>query len=325
MPMDLSTLCLRNKHLWCMVQFMSQRDYYETLGVSRSASADDIRKAYKKLARQFHPDANTEDPGAQKKFAEITEAYEVLGTDEKRKKYDQFGHNWSKVGAGQGGSPFGGGGGAQFDLNDILGGMFGGGGGGSPFGGGRRQTRARKGQTVEAEIRVPFQVGVAGGEHELTLQTSGKTERLTVRIPAGIDDGGKVRLAGQGHPGYDGGAAGDVIVTIRVSAHPWFRREGKNLLVDVPITPSEAALGAKVEVPTLTEGTLVLTVPAGTSGGAKMRLRGKGVPDRKTGQTGDQLVVMKIVTPKDLSEEAAELFQQLMEAAPQNPRDGLWS
>ncbi len=116
-----------------------------------------------------------------------------------------------------------------------------------------------------------------------------------------------------------------MIVTIRVSDHPWFRREGKNLLVDVPITPSEAALGAKVEVPTLSDGTLVLTLPPGTSGGAKMRLRGKGVPDRKTGQTGDQLVVVKIVTPKDLSEEAAELFQKLIEAAPQNPRDGLWS
>jgi DnaJ-class molecular chaperone len=317
-----------------MVQFMSQRDYYETLGVSRSASADEIRKAYKKLARQFHPDANTDDPGAQKKFAEITEAYEVLGTDEKRKKYDQFGHNWSKVGDGPGGSPFGGGGGgAQFDLNDILGGMFGGGGGGggnpfgggSPFGGGRRQTRAQKGQNVEAEIRVPFQVGVAGGEHELTLQTSGKPERLTVKIPAGIDDAGKVRLAGQGHPGHGGGAAGDVIVTVRVSAHPWFRREGKNLLIDVPITPSEAALGAKVEVPTLSDGTVVLTIPAGTSSGAKMRLRGKGVPDRKAGQPGDQLVAIKIVTPKDLSDEAAELFQKLMEAAPQNPRDGQWT
>jgi curved DNA-binding protein len=308
-----------------MVPFMSQRDYYETLGVSRSASAAEIRKAYKKLARQFHPDANADDPGAQKKFAEITEAYEVLGTDEKRKKYDQFGHNWSKVGDGPGGSSFrGGAGGAQFDLNDILGGMFGGG-GGSPFGGGRRQTRAQKGQNVEAEIRVPFQVGVAGGEHELTLQTSVKTERLTVKVPAGIDDGGKVRLAGQGHPGHGGGTAGDVIVTIRVSAHPWFRREGKNLLIEVPITPSEAALGARVEVPTLSEGTVVLTIPAGTSSGAKMRLRGKGVPDRKTGQPGDQLVAIKIVTPKDLSDEATDLFKKLVKAAPQDPRGGQWT
>lgn len=311
---------------------MSQRDYYEILGLSRSASADEIKRAYRKLAKQHHPDANPDAPGAQKKFAEVTEAYEVLSDGEKKAKYDQFGHNWSKVGGGGGGrSPFDGFGGAGaggFDLNDILGGMFGGGGaapGGNPFGGGqRRQPRSQKGQTVEAEIKVPFQVGVEGGEHELTLQFSGKVEKLTVRIPAGITDGGKVRLAGQGHPGHGGGAAGDVIVTVQIMPHPWFRRDGSNLVVDLPITPSEAALGAKVDVPTLTEGTVVMSIPAGTSSGAKLRLRGKGVPDRKTGNRGDQLVQLKIVTPKELSPEAEELFRQLKEAAPQEPREGLW-
>lgn len=308
---------------------MSERDYYESLGLSRSASADEIKKSYRRLAKQHHPDANPGDAGAQKKFAEITEAYDVLSDPEKRKKYDQFGHNWSKVGAGGGGNPFegfaggGGAGGGGFDLNDILGGMFGGR-GGSPFGGGRRQPRSQKGQNVEAEIRVPFHVGVEGGKHELTLQTSGKLERLTVKIPPGIPDGGKVRLSGQGHPGHGGGARGDVIVTIRISGHPWFRREGNNLLVDVPVTPSEAALGARVDVPTLTEGTVVMSVPAGSSGGAKLRLRGKGVPDRKTGGRGDQLVVLKVVVPKELSDKAAELYRQLAEAVPQNPRDGLW-
>ena len=309
---------------------MSNRDYYETIGVSRSASADEIKKAYRKLAKKHHPDANPDDPGAQKKFAEITEAYEVLSDTEKRQKYDQFGSNWSKVGGG-GGSPFGGfgggGGGAGFDLNDILGGMFGGGGGGSsPFGGGggRRQPRAQNGQNIEAEIRVPFQVGVEGGEHELTLQTGGKVNRLTAKIPAGINDGGKVRLAGQGHPGQGGGAPGDVIVTVKISPHPWFRREGANLLVDVPISPAEAVLGSKVDVPTLSEGTVVMSIPPGTSSGAKLRLRGKGVLDRKTGDRGDQLVVVKIVVPKTTSAEVEALYRQVLEAAPENPREGIW-
>lgn len=312
---------------------MSQRDYYEVLGVSRSATADEIKKAYRKLAKKHHPDANPDDAGAQKKFAEMTEAYEVLGDEEKRQKYNQFGANWSKVGAGAGAgghSPFdgfGGAGAAGFDLNDILGGMFGGGGrgGGSFGGGGRRQARPQKGANVDVEIRVPFRVGVEGGDHELTLQTAGKVERLTAKIPPGMPDGGKVRLAGQGQPGLGGGAPGDVIVTVRISSHPWFRRDGINLLVDVPITPSEAALGAKVDVPTLTEGTVVMSIPPGTSSGGKLRLRGKGVPDRKTGERGDQLVVVKIVVPKELSTEAEDLFRQLQEAAPQNPREDLWT
>lgn len=314
---------------------MSQRDYYEVLGLSRSASADEIKRAYRRLAKQYHPDANPDDSTAQQKFAEITEAYDVLSDSEKRKQYDQFGHNWSKVGGG-GRNPFqgfGGAGASGFDLDDILGGMFGGGGGnpfgggGSPFGGagGRRQARSQKGQNVEAEIRVPFQVGVNGGEHELTLRTGQKTDRLTVKIPAGIDDGGKIRLAGQGHAGAGGGAAGDVIVTVRISPHPWFRREGRNLVVEVPITPAEAALGAKVDVPTLSEGSVVLTVPPGTSSGAKLRLRGKGVRSHKTDDRGDQLVVIKVVVPKEITPEAQELYEKLKETETHDPRDGLWS
>ena len=309
---------------------MPNSDYYQILGVSRSASADEIKRAYRKLAKQHHPDANPDNAGAQKKFAEITEAYEVLSDDTKRKKYDQFGDNWSKVGGAGGGSPFdgfgGGGGAAGFDLNDILGGMFGGGGGGaSPFGGGgRRQTRPTKGENVDVDIRIPFQIGVEGGEHELTLRTGAKVDRLTAKIPPGIPDGGKVRLAGQGHPGRGGGGAGDVIVTVRISPHPWFRREGTTLLVDIPITPSEAALGGKVDVPTLTDGTVVMSIPPGTSSGAKLRLREKGAPDVKTGKRGDQLAVVKIVVPKELSPEAEELYRQLAEAEPHTPREDLW-
>ncbi|MEZ6124423.1 MAG: DnaJ C-terminal domain-containing protein [Planctomycetaceae bacterium] len=309
---------------------MADRDYYQILGVARSASADEIKKAYRKLTKQLHPDANPGDPKAEKNFAEVTEAYEVLSDSEKRAKYDQFGRDWSRVGSGggRGGNPFeqfGGGGGQAFDLEDILGGMFGGGRtGGSPFGGGRRQSRPQQGQNIEAEIHVPFTVGIEGGDHELTLRKGGTTERITAKIPAGIKDGGKVRLAGQGMPSQSGGPAGDVIVTVKVSPHPWFRREGNNLLVDAPVTPTEAALGAKIDVPTLTEGPVVMSIPPGTSSGAKLRLRSKGVPDRKAGTRGDQLVVIKIVVPKTLSPEAEDLFRQLEQAAPLEPREGLW-
>ena len=304
---------------------MSKRDFYEVLGVSRSASTEEIRKAYKKLAKKFHPDVKPADPDAEKKFSEITEAYDVLSDDAKRKNYDQFGH--AARGGAAGGNPFqgfGGGGGGSFDLDDILGGMFGG--GGNPFGGGGRrgQPRTQKGQDAKAEITVPFIVAVEGGEHSVSLQNGTKSERLSVKIPAGIEDGQSIRLAGQGNPGSGGGPAGDLIVTVHIATHPWFRRDGQNLLVDVPISPSEAALGAKVDVPTLSEGTVVLTVPPGTSSGAKLRLRGKGVRNHKTGDRGDQFVVLKISVPKDLSEEAIALYEKLAELNPKNPRDGLW-
>lgn len=307
---------------------MSDRDYYQVLGVSKSASADEIKKAYRQLAKKCHPDANQDDPGAQAKFAEITEAYDVLSDSDKRAKYDQYGQHWNKVQGGAGGAgfnPFGGGGGgggaAGFDIEDLLGGMFGGGGGrggGSPFGGGGRRAQPTKGSNIETEIQVPFHMGINGGEYELSVQN----EKLTVKVPAGIDDGGKIRLAGQGNPGSAG--RGDLIVTIRVSKHPWFRREGCNLLVDVPITPVEAVLGARVDVPTLTEGTVVMTIPPGTNSGSKLRLRGKGSIDRKTKQQGDQLVVIKVVSPKELSDEQTALYEQLRELETLNPREELW-
>ncbi len=308
---------------------MAQRDFYDVLGVSRGSSQDEIRRAYKKLARKHHPDVKPDDPNAQQAFSEITEAYEVLGDEEKRRKYDQFGHAFRGAGAEGGrGNPF-----EQYtgsgeipDLESILSGMFG---GGSPFSGGRgaRKSSARpqKGQDAQAEMTVPFQVAVEGGTHEVSVQHSGKTERLSVRIPAGIDDGKVIRLAGQGNPGGHGAPAGDLLLTVRVAPHPWFRRETLNLLVDVPITPSEAALGAKIDVPTLTEGSLVLSVPAGTPSGARLRLRGKGVLDPKTQKRGDLLVVVKIVVPRSLSDEAKALYEKLAQAAPLSPRVNLWT
>ncbi|MCH2209661.1 MAG: DnaJ domain-containing protein [Fuerstiella sp.] len=306
---------------------MSSRDYYEILGVPRTSSADEIRKAYKKLARKYHPDANAENPDSQQKFAEITEAHEVLGDSDKRQKYDQFGHNWNRVPEGAtGGSPFGGfggghpGGGSGFSLDDILGGVFGGA-GGSPFGG---RPQARKGEDLRTSVRVAFLVGVEGGEHELTVRTGDKAERLTFRIPSGMESGKSIRLAGQGHPGQLGGPRGDVLVTVEVAPHPYFRRDGFNLILDVPVSVTEAALGAKIDVPTLTEGTVILSVPPGTSSGGRLRLRGKGVMNRTTGKRGDQFVVIKVTVPKELNDEARDLLQRLDEVAPENPRDGLW-
>jgi curved DNA-binding protein len=302
---------------------MAKRDFYEVLGVPRTATQEEIRKAYKKLARKYHPDVKPDDPDAQTKFAEITEANEVLSDEEKRRKYDQFGHGFA---GGGGGSPFEGfSGGAGFDLNDILGGMFGGGGFQRGAGSGRRSgPRPQKGQDVQTEITVPFQVAVEGGFHEISIQSGSKTERLNVRIPSGIEDGKTIRLAGQGNPGSGGAPAGDLMVTVHVAAHPWFRREGRNLMIDLPLTPAEAALGARVDVPTLTEGSVVLSVPAGSSSGSKLRLRGKGVPDQKSGERGDQLVVLKIVMPKQLSDEAKDLMERFAAAAPLSPRDALW-
>ena len=313
---------------------MSQRDYYEVLGVPRSASADEIRKAYKKLARKHHPDANSDDPDAETKFSAITEAHEVLGDADKRKKYDQFGDNWSRVPDGAaGGNPFEGfgghgfggggpGGGAGFSFDDVLGGMFGGGGRGGQRGG--RRPQPQKGEDLRTTIQVPFLVGVEGGEHELSVQASGKAERLTFRIPPGMESGKTIRLSGQGHPGHRGGTAGDVLVTVEVTAHPYFRREGVNLILEAPVSMTEAALGAKIEVPTLTEGTVIVSIPPGTSSGAKLRLRGKGVPKRGTEDRGDQFVVVKVSVPKELSEEAQDVLRRLEELVPENPRDGLW-
>lgn len=313
---------------------MAKNDYYKTLGVSKTATADEIRKAHKKLSRKYHPDVNKE-KDAPERFKQVQEAFEVLGDDEKRQQYDRFGQVLPG-GAGPQGQPFnwGGGrpgpgasgpvdfsdlfGGGQIDLEQILGGAFG--------GGGKRQSRRgpRRGDDVEVEVDIPFQIAVEGGKYELSLDRGGKHESLSVKIPAGVDSGSLVRLAGQGHPGGNGGPAGDLLVRIRVAAHPWFRREGNNLLVDVPVTISEAALGAKVEVPTLSEGMVVVTIPPGTSSGAKLRLKGKGVLDRSTKERGDLYVIVKIVVPRKMGDRAKQLLQELAEVEAYSPRGGLW-
>lgn len=311
-------------------------DYYKVLGVPKNATADQIRKAYKKIARQNHPDAKPGDTAAAERFKQAAEAYEVLGDADKRKQYDQFGdaYKYAQAAGGAGGGPFPGGGfrggsgpidlgdlfGGQVDLGDIFGGAFGqqfGGGGG-----GRTRAQPRRGSDLRSEINVPFTVAASGGDHDVSLQRNGKVERMTVKIPPGVREGSVIRLAGQGEPGDAG--AGDLLVTVRVAPHPYFRREGNDILLDVPVTIAEAALGTKVDVPTLSDGQVTLTIPAGTSSGTKIRMRGLGVADPKTKARGDQFVVVKIVVPRTLDERAADLLRQFDEAAPLSPRVSLW-
>jgi DnaJ-class molecular chaperone len=311
-------------------------DYYKVLGVPKSATADQIRKAYKKIARENHPDAKPGDAAAGERFKQAAEAYEVLGDADTRKQYDQFGdaYKYAKAGGGPaGGGPFPGGGfrggsgpidlgdifGGQVDLGDLFGGAFGGQFGG---GGGRSTSRPRRGSDVRSEVQIPFDVAASGGSYDLALQRNGKVERLTVKIPPGVREGSVIRLAGEGEPGD--GSPGDLLVTVRIAPHPWFRREGNDLLLDVPVTVTEAALGAKVDVPTLNEGRVTLTIPAGTSSGTRIRMRGMGIPDTKTKTTGDQFVIVRIVVPRQLSDEASRLLREFEGAAPLSPRASLW-
>ncbi|MDA0809095.1 MAG: DnaJ domain-containing protein [Planctomycetota bacterium] len=299
-------------------------DFYQVLGVSKNSSEAELKKAYRKLSRENHPDSKPNDKAAAEKFKQVQEAYSVLSDSEKRQKYDRFGHAAFQGGGRGGGSPFGGG---QVDLSDLFGG---GGGGGFDFGdlfgggGGRRAARARKGQDVETTIDVPFTTAAEGGSYSLTINTSGKPEQITARIPAGVDSGSVIRLSGQGHPGMGGGPNGDLMVKIRVAPHPYFRRDGANLLVDVPISLTEAALGAKVDVPTLSEGLVTVTVPAGSASGTRLRLRGKGIINRKTNEPGDLYAILQIVVPKNLDDRSRELLEEFAELHPEDLREDRW-
>jgi DnaJ-class molecular chaperone len=315
---------------------MTDRDYYQVLGISRSASADEIQSAYKRLSLKFHPDKNPDDQRAADEFKLVQEAFGALGDESTRADYDRFGPAYKQAQsarAGGGGFPGGAGAGGPggpggFDFSSLFGGgmdlgdLFGGGASGAP-------PRTRRGQDLRYRIQVPFQVAALGGGHELPIQPEGpggRTERLTIKIPPGLSSGEVLRLKGQGGS-ISGGPSGDVLVTVDVAPHPWFRREGDNLVIELPVTPQEAVLGARIDVPTLDEGPVVLTIPPGTSSGTKLRLRGKGIINQKTGTSGDELVEVRIVVPEGLSESQRELYGQLAEAeatSGSNPRSRLW-
>ena len=308
------------------VQF---RDYYETLGVSKTATEDEIRTAFRKLARKYHPDVAKDKKTAEEKFKQINEAYEVLSDPEKRNKYDQLGANWNQPGGFQpppnwGGQPEGGyqqwggdGGGVQFEFggtgfSDFFEAFFGGGRGRSAFGGfGGRQATVERGADVEADILVTLEEALQGSKRTVSLRRSGsnKIETYQVKIPRGVHEGQRIRLAGQGEAGARGGKSGDLFLRVRLAKHPDFTVEGSDLIHEDKISPWQAVLGAELKVPTL-EGTVRLKVPAGTQGGQRFRLRERGLPSA-AGKRGDLYVVVQMQIPKKLSEREREIWTQL--------------
>jgi curved DNA-binding protein len=304
---------------------------YETLGVPQTASKEELRKAYRKLARELHPDRNPGNKTAEERFKSVAYAYDVLSDEKKRELYDEFGEaglregfdperyrqakQWQSYGQNRGSTSvediFGGGGGVEaFDLNDLLGGA-------GPFGQRfRARVGPRRGPDLEAVVRVTFDESLRGTEKELELNHGGDRRKFTARIPPGVRDGGKVRLRGQGGNGASGGPAGDLLLTVIVEPHPYFRRDGEDLHLVVPVTALEAYAGANVKVPT-PDGAVSLRVPARTQSGAKLRLRGKGV---KRGSTvGDLLAEVAIVLPQG-DDEAVEAALRALEPHYENVR-----
>ena len=286
------------------------KDLYKTLGVAESADEAAIKKAYRKLAKEFHPDTTGNDKKKTERFKEIAEAYEVLGDSKKRKEYDRLKHapvrpdgmpegfdaeafaqtfGRSRAGAGGGGVS------GEFDMNDLFSTLFGGGGGpGAGFDPRRQRTRPARGSDMEGRIEVTFLESVVGGKR--TVRTGSGTT-VEVSIPPGVEDGGRLRLPGQGGPApARNGTPGDLYLDIEVRPDPFLRRRGADIELDLPVTFAEAALGAKIEVPTV-EGRVTITVPPGTSSGARLRLRGRGVKSAD-GSRGDQLCRVEIVAPK---------------------------
>ncbi len=315
-------------------------DYYKSLGVSRTASPEEIQKAYRKLARKYHPDMNPDDAAAKKKFQEIQKAYDTLNDPEKRKMYDQFGSAYEQMGGAAGGGA-GGGGPFPFDIEQMFGGRGGAGGGGGGFqfdpsdlgdlfsqftggggGGGRRSRRAAptKGSDIAAEVTIPFHTAVMGGNCEIGVARGQQRETLQVKIPPGVDSGKKIRLRGKGQPG-ENGENGDLLVTIQVAPHPYFKRQGQNLELKLPVTISEAALGATVDVPT-PGGVVALKLPACSSSGRRLRVKGQGIRSA-SGEVGDLYVELQIKLPESLSDEARQAVQTINQQYTGSVRDGL--
>jgi molecular chaperone DnaJ len=368
---------------------MGKRDYYEVLGVKRGASEPEIKRAYRKLARKYHPDVNPKDKGAEARFKEVSEAYAVLSDPEKRRRYDQLGHEAFAPGGGAQGPAGGGFGGFDFgtidfgtgglgDLGDLFSDLFGRRAPGDPAG-------SAKGEDLHYSLEIGFEDAIRGMQTEISVQKhsrcavcrgtgaragssvetcpecggSGRrrgggllrtaqpcprcqgggkifrepcpacggrgtrygTERIAVKIPPGVDNGSRIRLQGMGDQGRNGGPGGDLYIVTRVRAHPVLERKGDNLYVEVPITITEAALGAKIDVPTV-DGVTTMRIPPETSSGQVFRLRGKGVPHLKGGGVGDQFVTVKIVAPRNLDARSQELLREFARLNPADPRSG---
>lgn len=321
-------------------------DLYQTLGVKRDASQDDIKKAHRRLALKYHPDKNPDDDVARDKFKRVQEAYDVLSDEEKRAAYDRYGSDFEKIrstgyqpgagsaagfdgldldqifGGGGGGAGGGAGGSTQFEggFSDFFEQLMGGGG----RGGRRSAPRAqppKRGANVRHELELPLQIAVTGGKTEFYLNRGDEAEKLSVTIPPGVDTGSKIRLREQGQASPNGGPRGDLILVIKVSEHPYFRRAGRNLQLELPVTLSEAALGAKVDIPT-PAGTVAMTIPPGSSGGRRLRLKGQGVKQRD-GTSGDLIVELQIKIPEVIDDESKKLIEQFEQQNPQAVRSEL--
>lgn len=298
---------------------MAKKDYYEVLGVSKSASDDEIKKAYRKLAVKYHPDKNPGDKEAEEKFKEISEAHEVLSDKQKRARYDQFGHAGVGGNGGMGGNPFQGGGFQNFNfdfggggggLDDILGSIFG-------FGGGPR--RPARGADYRTTVTLTFEEAVFG----TTKVVSADGKDLKVKIPAGIDDGMSIRLNGKGGAAPKGGTRGDLYVFIRVKPHKHLTREGTIILSEIRIPMADAALGTTVDVETV-DGNVRMRIPAGTQSGTPFKLSGHGVPlMRSDGDRGPHIVTVIVETPKNLTKRQKELLEELRDGTKAKKR-GFW-
>jgi molecular chaperone DnaJ len=326
------------------------KDYYQILGVPRSASDDEIKKSYRRLAKQYHPDVNKGSKSAEEKFKDISEAYNVLSDEKQRKQYDMFGQagpgfdpsQW----AGQGGSGTGAwgsndgfhytytSGGDVGDVGDIFNDLFGLGG----FRRGRGSARGRArpqwspgeeesysrtipvdGTDASASVEIDFMEAIHGTQQTLSIQRAGKTEKIQVKIPPGVDNGSRVRIAGKGNPGQNGGKNGDLYLIIQVKPHPQFWREGADIYIDVPITIYAATLGGSIEVPTIT-GSAKMKVPPATHSGQRFRLPGKGAPILGKKGTGDQYAVIQIAPPTHIDAEFKTTLEGLAQSHPYTPK-----
>ena len=304
-------------------------DYYKVLGIQRDAGDAEIQKAYRDMARKYHPDLNPNDAKAKEKFQSVQKAYEVLSDPKQREMYDRFGAGFENMGgAGAGGGPTAGFDPEEFDFSEIFGGGAAGQGGFADLfkqfsQGGRatkpRATRQTKGKNLNHVVTVPFQVAVQGGELNVNIpRPDGRVDSLSVKIPAGIEDGKSIRLKGQGAASPTGGPAGDVLLKINIGTHPFFQRRGIDLIVQIPISLSEAISGATVDVPTA-RGTISLKVPPNSSSGKKLRIKGHGVAE-KDGTVGDLYAELQIVLPVDQAE--LEKLKQA-QVGPADPRSDL--
>ncbi len=313
-------------------------DHYQTLGVPRTASAEDIRKAYRELARKYHPDLHPDDESAKQKFKQVQAAFDVLNDPSKREMYDRYGSSFEGVGAGGprggwggpfpgGAGGFPGGGGGEIDLESLFGGaggfeqLFGGGGRGRAAGGRRRKAAQTAGEDLTARVTIPFKLAIDGGKTDLRLDRGGATETISVTIPQGLPDGARMRLRGQGMPGSGGGPAGDLMLEVAIEPHPVYRRDGDTLELTLPITLAEAIEGAKVDVPT-PWGTISLKVPSRTSGGRKLRAAGMGVR-HANGSKGDLIAEVQIVLPEAASLDAILEAAKAADAGSAGPRTQL--